>query len=40
MLQVFWLGVVAGLLYSALACGAVVMLGWCLGRRGRGEPGA
>ncbi len=38
MLQAFWLGVVAGLLYSGALCGAVVVLGWWL--RKRGEPGA
>lgn len=38
MLQAFWLGVIAGLLYAAGLCGAVYLLGCWLGRRG--EPGA
>jgi hypothetical protein len=38
MIQVFWLGVVAGLLYAAAVCGVVVVFHWLW--RKRGEPGA
>jgi hypothetical protein len=32
ILQVFWLGVVTGLLWAALLCWAVTVLGWWLDR--------